>query len=204
MGIDRLKQMVKKKQLKGVVKPTGQPEFCEPCVLGKMKKLPFPKGQRQKTTAPFEIVHSDVGGPVSPASPSGYRYWITFTDDHTCYPWIFYMKRKSEAFGIYKRFQADIKAVFKTQIKEIHLCDGFVEFLRTDGGGEYTDAEFEKYLREEGVVHETTAPDTPEPNGVAERMNQTICNVATAALIESGLPKTFWTEAMSSTVHVIT
>jgi hypothetical protein len=82
-GIDRLKWMVKKKQLKGVTKLTGHPEFCEPCVLGKMKKLPFPKGQQRKIVAPFEIVHSDVGGPVSPASLSGYRYWITFTDDYT-------------------------------------------------------------------------------------------------------------------------
>lgn len=87
IGMDRLKSMVKKQQLKGVTELTGHPEFCEPCVLGKMKKLPFPKGQRRKTVAPFELVHSDVGGPVSPASPSGYRYWITFTDDHTRYPW---------------------------------------------------------------------------------------------------------------------
>jgi hypothetical protein len=34
-------------------------------------------------------------------------------------------------------------------------------------------------------------------------MNQTICNTATAALIDSGLPKAFWTEAMSSAVHTI-
>jgi hypothetical protein len=114
------------------------------------------------------------------------------------------MKHKSEVFGIYKQFPAEVKAFFKTSIKEIHLCDSFVEFFRTDGGGEYIDKEFEQYLREKGVVHETTAPDTPEQNGLAERMNQTICNAATAALIESGLPKPFWTEAMLSAVHVIT
>jgi hypothetical protein len=113
------------------------------------------------------------------------------------------MKHKSEAFGIYKQFQAEVKAFFKTSIKEIHLCDGFVEFFRTDGGGEYIDKEFEQYLRDEGVFHETTAPDTPEQNELTEHMNQTICNAATVALIESGLPKSFWTEAMLSAVHVI-
>jgi hypothetical protein len=112
MGINWLKQMVNKKQLEGVTELTGHPEFCEPCVLSKMKKLPLPRAERQKTVAPFEIVHSDVGGPVSPASPTGYCYWITFTDNRTWYPWIFYMKHKNKVFGIYKQFQADIKAFF--------------------------------------------------------------------------------------------
>ena len=34
--------------------------------------------------------------------------------------------------------------------------------------------EFQTYLKKEGVRHELTVPKTPEQNGVAERMNQTL------------------------------
>ena len=46
--------------------------------------------------------------------------------------------------------------------------------LRTDNGGEYVSADFEKCLKKEGVRHELTVPKTPEKNGVAERMNRTL------------------------------
>ncbi|KZV87653.1 hypothetical protein EXIGLDRAFT_574440, partial [Exidia glandulosa HHB12029] len=36
-----LKRMVAQKQLGNIAKLTGEPAFCEACVLGKMKKLPF-------------------------------------------------------------------------------------------------------------------------------------------------------------------
>ena len=46
--------------------------------------------------------------------------------------------------------------------------------LHTNNGGEYTFAEFEAYLKTEGVRHELTVPKTPKQNGVAECMNRTL------------------------------
>ncbi|PPQ86235.1 hypothetical protein CVT26_001832 [Gymnopilus dilepis] len=65
-----LKKMVSSGQLVDIDKITGDVKFCEPCIMGKMKKLPFNhKGQRAKR--PLQVIHSDVGGPVSPPDQYG-------------------------------------------------------------------------------------------------------------------------------------
>ena len=49
--------------------------------------------------------------------------------------------------------------------------------LRTDNDGEYTSQDFEKYLQENGIKHQTIVPYKPQQNGVAERMNMTLLNM---------------------------
>ena len=44
-GVHQLKRMVTKGQIKDVKTLTRVPEFCEPCVMGKMKKLPFKRSE---------------------------------------------------------------------------------------------------------------------------------------------------------------
>jgi transposase InsO family protein len=41
--------------------------------------------------------------------------------------------------------------------------------LRSDNGGEYDGNDFNKFLAEKGIRHETSATYTPAQNGVAER-----------------------------------
>ena len=48
---------------------------------------------------------------------------------------------------------------------------------RTGNGGEYASQDFEKYLQENGIKHQTTVPYNPHQNGVAERMNRTLLNM---------------------------
>ena len=63
--------------------------------------------------------------------------------------------------------------------------------LRTDGGGEYTSARFEEFLKCEGIRHEHTIPRTPEQNGVAERMNRTLVETVRSMLSYSELLQKF-------------
>jgi hypothetical protein len=67
-----LKRMVAARQLANVGKVTGIPEFCEPCALRKMKKQLFKSCCGPKAKCPFELIHSNVGGPISPTSRQGY------------------------------------------------------------------------------------------------------------------------------------
>jgi transposase InsO family protein len=50
--------------------------------------------------------------------------------------------------------------------------------LRSDNGGEYTSNQFEAYLKAQGIAHQTSALHTPQQNGVAERANHTIVEMA--------------------------
>ena len=45
--------------------------------------------------------------------------------------------------------------------------------IRTDRGTEYVNKELTTYFQDSGITHNTTAPYTPEQNGVAERFNRT-------------------------------
>lgn len=130
------------------------------------------------------------------AGPNGELYSMTLTDDFSGHPWTYFLKRKSEALAKYRQWRAEVQAYFQYNLETLEFSPEFVAFLRSDNGGEFTSATFEAQLAADGVRHETTSPYTPQQNGVAERMNQTLTTTATTVLIESELPPSFWVEAM--------
>lgn len=77
-----------------------------------------------------------------------------------------------------------------------------IRILRSDNGGEYTSSAFDNLLKSRGIQRQLTIPATPQQNGVAERYNQTLLNTARCMLVESGLPETFWAEAISTAAYV--
>ena len=81
---------------------------CESCLFGKMTKSPFTeKGERANEL--LGLVHSDVCGPMSSSTRSGYFYFITFTNDLSRYGYVYLMKHKSESFEIFKLFQNEVE-----------------------------------------------------------------------------------------------
>lgn len=50
--------------------------------------------------------------------------------------------------------------------------------------------------------HQTTCPDTPEQNGVAERKNR-LLEVSRTLLFTINVPKTFWFDAVQTTAFLI-
>ncbi|KAI9920517.1 hypothetical protein PsorP6_015847 [Peronosclerospora sorghi] len=62
-----------------------EPALCNGCALGKMTTSPFShtSGSKVKTQIPFELVHSDVMGPIKPVSKGGAKYIVTFIDEYT-------------------------------------------------------------------------------------------------------------------------
>lgn len=68
---------------------------------------------------------------------------------------------------------------------------GKVNFLRTDGGGEYMGGEFQRWLKSKGIRHELTNPSTPQENGMAERLNRTILEMMRSMMFDTKLPKSF-------------
>ena len=74
--------------------------------------------------------------------------------------------------------------------------------IRVDNGGEYR-GPFEQYCRSHGIRLEKTVPKTPQQNGVAKRMNRTVCDRIRCMLSHAKLPKSFWGEAMRTIVDLI-
>ena len=74
--------------------------------------------------------------------------------------------------------------------------------MRSDRGGEY-ESPFEQFCAENGIIHQTTAPYSPQQNGVAERKNRTLKDMITAMLLTSGLPTNLWGEALNMSNHIL-
>ena len=122
------------------------------------------------------MVHSDVCGAMHTESIGGAKYFVTFTDDYTRCCAVQFMKHKSEVFDKFKEFEA----VTTNDARET------IGTLRTDNGGE-----------QEGIRHELMVQDSPQQNGVAERMNRTLVESARTMISHAGLPNMYWAETIS-------
>lgn len=167
--------------------------FCEPCVLGKQKRVTFAKSGRTPKAERLELVHTDVYGPTTVASLGGSRYYVTFIDDSTRKVWVYFLKNKSDVFATFKKWKTEVENQTGLKIKS----------LMSDNGGEYSSDEFKSYCAEYGIRMIKTIPETPQQNGVAERMNRTLNERAKSMRLHAGLPKTFWADAVSTAAYLI-
>ena len=95
-------------------------------------------------------------------------------------------KNKSDVFKCFKKYEAMATAH--------HNCK--IDRFRCDNGGEYFSNEMKTHFKAKGIQYEPTIRYTPQQNGVAERMNRTICDKARCHLLNSKLGKNFWSEAV--------
>ena len=75
--------------------------------------------------------------------------------------------------------------------------------LRTGRGGEYTSYDFTKFCEKIRIQRQLTTTYTPQQKGVCERKNHTILNMVRSILTRSGVPKTFWPEAVAWGIHIL-
>ena len=166
---------------------------CEGCILGKMHRFSFPKDANVLATHKLQLVHSDVCGPMRTPSIGGYLYFLTFIDDATRHTWVYPLKEKSNVFSCFKEF--------------LHLAENLsghkLITLRTDRGGEYMSHEFNAFLKDRGIIHQCTTPYTPQQNGLAERKNRSLMEMARCMLNGKKLPHKFWLEAVMCANYVL-
>lgn len=167
--------------------------FCESCKIGNSHRLPFDRKSEKVSTVPGEKFHTDVCGPMSEKSLAGSRYFMTFIDDASGYRTVYFLKHKSEVLGKFKTFEKSVANKFGRPLKTI----------RSDNGREYENKEVRQYLESRGIVHETTAPYTPQQNGKAERENRTIVESARTMIHAKNVPVKFWAEAVNCAVYVL-
>jgi transposase InsO family protein len=161
--------------------------FCEPCAMGKQARLPFPEST-SVTTHPLELVHTDVCGPMQVASLGGRKYFVTLLDDFT-----------GLSFAVPIPHKSSVASELKRVLNELETQCGFkVKTLRSDRGGEYLNTELKDFFASKGIIHQTTAPHTPQQNGKAERLNRTLIERTRTLLVESQLPISLWAEAVST------
>jgi transposase InsO family protein len=138
----------------------------------------------------LELVHCDLCGPVTPATPGGQRYFLLLVDDASRFMWAILLLMKVATVDAIKHVQA--AAENESGLK--------LQVLRTDDDVEFTAIEFVAYCAEEGIHRHYSAPYSPQQNGVVERQDQTVVATARALLKQRGMPVEFWGEVVMITV----
>lgn len=163
---------------------------CSICVEGKGTRLPFKESQR-KSKQIGDLIHSDVCGPLNPVAYNGSRYFQTIIDDFSHFVTVRLLRTKDQASQNLMDYIQNLERQQNIKVKAV----------RVDNGGEYTTNDFKEYCRKKGIKLEYTIPYTPQENGTAERMNRTLLNKLRTKLIDSGVPKELWCEALQCSVY---
>jgi hypothetical protein len=78
-----------------------------------------------------------------------------------------------------------------------------IKKIRSDNGTEFKNSQIECFLEEEGIKHEFSSPYTPQQNGVVERKNRTLLDMARTMLDEHKTPDRFWAEPINIACYSI-
>lgn len=197
LNANQLGQMINKRMVDGqlpVTRCVDESDItCEPCILGKQTRKPFPAREGKRSSRVLEVVHSDVCGPVTPTGLNGERYFISFVDDWSHFAMIFPMRSKREALDCFKYYEAVVTAKFGKRISR----------FKCDNGGEYANKAFVSFCEAKGIQIEWTVPYTPQQNGTSERLNRTVVERARAMLADANIGKQFWVQAVQTAVYLI-
>ncbi|GKF89268.1 retrovirus-related pol polyprotein from transposon TNT 1-94, partial [Tanacetum coccineum] len=73
----------------------------------------------------------------------------------------------------------------------------------SDQGKEYNSKEFDKFYEYENMHGQLTTRYTPQQNGIVERKNQIVVEMAKSIMQENGLPQSFWAAAVYSEIYLL-
>jgi len=103
-----------------------------------------------------------------------------------------FLRSKDHAYDVLNNFCTQIKSEKEAKILKI----------RSDHGSEFENEPFEAFCEKHGIIHEFSSPRTPQQNGVVERKNRTLQEMARTMIHENNLAKHFWAEAVNTTCYV--
>ena len=190
-----IKKMVQHGSSVGLNIQEGQDELiCEPCLLGKAHKLPFPQVSKTVASAPLELVHMDLWGPAStPTLGQKSVYVLSILDHFSSFVWVKFLQTK-ESLAVQEVLEQWLTMVERQ-------AGAKLKCIRTDNGTEFKGVTGE-WLKGIGVVRQLTTPYTPQQNGRVERWHRTMGEGIRTLLLHSGLPANLWGEALRHVVWV--
>ena len=146
------------------------------CTLSKQHRTRFPHTTSYRAKEHLELTHGDLCGPISPTTPGGNSYFLLVVDDCSRYMWLEVLRSKDEALKFFKKICALAENEHGLKLR----------VFRSDRGGEFNSGQFRDFCNEQGIKRHTTAPYSPQQNGVVERSNQTVVEMARCMLKSMG------------------
>ncbi|WVZ75786.1 LOW QUALITY PROTEIN: hypothetical protein U9M48_023817 [Paspalum notatum var. saurae] len=193
LSFDLLVRLSSMGLIRGLPKLKAEKDLvCHPCRHGKMVAASHTPVSQVMTSYPGELLHMDTVGPARVASVSGKWYVLVVVDDFSRFSWVFFMEFKDEAFGFVRDLVLRLR-------NESHKA---MRAIRSDNGGEFKNSRFENFCRDLGLEQQFSSPYTPPQNGVVERKNRTLVEMARTMLDEHRTLRRFWAEAANTACYI--
>jgi hypothetical protein len=187
----KLKNLEVVKDLPRISKP--QDSMCKPYQVGKLTRKQFKSKSFTSTEKPLQLVHMDLCEPSRQEGIGKENYFMLIIDDYSKVTWVSFIKEKTEAFEKFKIFKALTENQTGKRLKAVRL----------DRGGEFMSSDFKEFYDKHGIKREYTIPRTPQQNGVVERQNRIVQQMARSMMNEKNIGQTYWVEAIHTIVHVL-
>ena len=164
---------------------------CRHCAMSSHPSAPVPADEQvhSESTPSAGLWSVDAAGPMV-SSAGGMLYWAIWIN-HTTDVWFLGLARDKTM--LYQYLPTNFEHM-RSVTRDDFLC------LRTDNGTEWK--ALDAFCVTQGIRREHTAPNSSFQNGKAERAIRTLRAMAGASLSRSGLPPSFWAEAVAHALHV--
>ncbi|WVZ93473.1 hypothetical protein U9M48_039448 [Paspalum notatum var. saurae] len=193
LSFDLLAKLSSLNLIQGLPKLKSERDLvCHPCRHGKMVAASHTPINQVMTAHPRELLHLDTVGPSRVRSIGGKWYVLVIVDDFSHWSWVHFMESKDEAF----EFVHDL--VLRLRNESGHA----MRALRSDNGSEFKNDHFKTFCHSQGLEHQFSSPYVPQQNGVVERKNRTLVEMARMMLDEHRTPRKFWAEAINTACYV--
>ncbi|GKD70100.1 retrovirus-related pol polyprotein from transposon TNT 1-94 [Tanacetum coccineum] len=148
------------------------------CSLGKSKKHSHKPKAEDTNQEKLNLLHTDLCGPMRVESINRKKYILVIIDDYSKFTWVKFLRLKDETPEVI------IKCLKQIQVR----LNATVKNVRIDNGTKFVNQTLKVYYENVRITHQTSVARTPQQNGVVERQNRTLVDVARTMLILSKAP----------------
>lgn len=162
-------------------------------LVNKVTKISFKSKNVISIFRPLQLLHIDLFGPSRTLSLGGKPYCLVCVDDYSRFTKVIFLVHKSDTCYAFSALCKRIQNMIN-----LAICG-----IRSDYGREFDNDDFILFCDEHDIDHNFSAPRTLQQNGVVERKNRVLEEMARTMLCENGLPRYFWVEAVNTTCYVV-
>jgi transposase InsO family protein len=163
-----------------------------PCHHGKMIVAFYSPVNTVITEQPGQLLHMYTVGPSRVHSMRDKWYVFIIVDDYSRYSWVFFLDSKDEVFEHFQSLPLRLNNEHPNCFKPI----------LSDNGTAFRNTSFDEFCLKHGVDQQFSAQRVPQQNGIVERKNRTLVEMASMMIDEHRTPKHFWADAISTTCYI--
>jgi len=193
LGLDATKAILMKEYATGIEWSGSfdHSDHCISCLIGKHPQIPYSNNHRW-ASALCELLHMDSCGPFPVLTPHKKSSFWAILDDKSNYGHVKLLSAKSDVFTAYQKVEALWEAKSGNRVVTVHM----------DGAKEFSHGRLAEHLTSRGVVMQVTAPYAHSQNGKAKRFIRTLEDGFQTLLADSGLPMSFWGDAVLTVAYI--